>query len=136
MKDLFPELKIIINGGIEEVSDVKALLCNVDGVMLGRKIYSDPAFLLQIDKEIYREDTELDFTAGMQNYMSYILDLENKKDVNRAITHLVQIIRRISHTKDMRRQLLENVKDGSLELEQIFSGFKADLNQRAHLQIH
>ena len=136
MKDLFPELKIIINGGIEEVSDVKALLCNVDGVMLGRKIYSDPAFLLQIDKEIYREDTELDFTAGMQNYMSYILDLENKKDVNRAITHLVQIIRRISHTKDMRRQLLENVKDGSLELEQIFSGFKADLDQRAHLQIH
>ena len=136
MKDLFPELKIIINGGIEEVSDVKALLCNVDGVMLGRKIYSDPAFLLQIDKEIYREDTELDFTAGMQNYMSYILDLENKKDVNRAITHLVQIIRRISHTKDMRRQLLENVKDGSLELEQIFSGFKADLDQRAHLRIH
>jgi hypothetical protein len=36
----------------------------------------------------------------------------------------------------MRRQLLENVKDGSLELEQIFSGFKADLDQRAHLQIH
>ena len=136
MKDLFPDLKIIINGGIEEVSEVKKLLNNVDGVMLGRKIYSDPAFLLQIDKEIYQEDTGLDFTVGMQKYMSYILDLENKKDVNRAITHLVQIIRRISHTKDMRRQLLENVKDGSIELEKIFSGFKADLDQRAHLQIH
>ena len=36
----------------------------------------------------------------------------------------------------MRRQLLENVKDGSIELEKIFSGFKADLDQRAHLQIH
>jgi tRNA-dihydrouridine synthase A len=136
MKDLFPDLKIIINGGIEEVSEVKKLLNNVDGVMLGRKIYSDPAFLLQIDKEIYQEDTGLDFTVGMQKYMSYILDLKNKKDVNRAITHLVQIIRRISHTKDMRRQLLENVKDGSIELEKIFSGFKADLDQRAHLQIH
>jgi tRNA-dihydrouridine synthase A len=136
MKDLFPDLKIIINGGIEEVSEVKKLLNNVDGVMLGRKIYSDPAFLLQIDKEIYQEDTGLDFTVGMQKYMSYILDLKNKKDVNRAITHLVQIIRRISHTKDMRRQLLENVKDGSIELEKIFSGFKADLDQRAHLRIH
>ena len=126
----------MIYGSIAEVSEVKILLNNVDGVMLGRKIYSDPAFLLQIDKEIYQEDTGLDFTVGMQKYMSYILDLENKKDVNRAITHLVQIIRRISHTKDMRRQLLENVKDGSIELEKIFSGFKADLDQRAHLQIH
>ena len=136
MKELFPDLNIIINGGIEEVSEVKKLLNNVDGVMLGRKIYSDPAFLLQIDQEIYQDDTKLDFTSGMQNYMSYILDLENKKDVNRAITHLVQIVRRISHTKDMRRQLLENVRDGSIELEEIFSGFKADLDQKAHLQIH
>ena len=136
IKELFPDLNIVINGGIEEISSVKNLLNNVDGVMLGRKIYSDPAFLLQIDKEIYLDENKLNFESGMNNYMNYILSLDNPKDVNRAITHLVQIIRRISHTKDMRRQLLENVKDGSLELEQIFSGFKADLDQRAHLQIH
>ena len=98
MKELFPDLNIIINGGIEEVSEVKKLLNNVDGVMLGRKIYSDPAFLLQIDQEIYQDDTKLDFTSGMQNYMSYILDLENKKDVNRAITHLVQIVSCLLYT--------------------------------------
>ena len=53
MKDRFPNLKIIINGGIEEIENVKKQLNFVDGVMLGRKIYSDPAFLLQIDKEVY-----------------------------------------------------------------------------------
>jgi hypothetical protein len=68
--------------------------------------------------------------------MSYILNLENKKDANRAITHLVQIIRRISHTKDVRKKLLDNVKNGSVELDEIFDGFKEDLSQRAHLQIH
>ena len=136
MKELFPNLKIIINGGIEEISEVKKLLNSVDGVMLGRKIYSDPAFLLQVDKEIYQEDTRLDFATGMQKYMSYILSLENKKDANRAITHLVQIIRRISHTKDVRKKLLDNVKNGSVELDEIFNGFKEDLSQRAHLQIH
>ena len=136
MKELFPNLKIIINGGIEEISEVKKLLNSVDGVMLGRKIYSDPAFLLQVDKEIYQEDTRLDFATGMQKYMSYILKLENKKDANRAITHLVQIIRRISHTKDVRKKLLDNVKNGSVELDEIFDGFKENLSQRAHLQIH
>ena len=102
--------------------------------MLGRKIYSDPAFLLQIDKEIYGNDTNLEFSKGLQNYMTYILNLDNKKDVNRAITHLIQIIRKISNTKEIRRELLSNVKDNTINLEHIFDGFKEDLNQKVHLQ--
>ena len=136
IKELFPDLNIVINGGIEEISSVKGLLNNVDGVMLGRKIYSDPAFLLQIDKEIYLDENKLDFESGMNNYMNYILSLDNPKDVNRAITHLVQIIRRISHTKKIRKQLLENVRDGAKDLEHIFNGFKEDLHQTTHLQTH
>ena len=136
IKDYFPDLNIVINGGIEEIPEVKRLLDNVDGVMLGRKIYSDPAFLLEIDKEIYQDNTNLEFSVGMQNYMSYILNLKDKKDVNRAITHLVQIIRKLSHTKDVRRKLLENVRNGSVGLDEIFDGFKEDLSQRAHLQTH
>ena len=102
--------------------------------MLGRKIYSDPAFLLKIDKEIYGNDTNLEFSKGLQNYMTYILNLDNKKDVNRAITHLLQIIRKISNTKEIRRELLSNVKDNTINLEHIFDGFKEDLNQKVHLQ--
>ena len=136
IKELFPDLNIVINGGIEEISSVKNLLNNVDGVMLGRKIYSDPAFLLQIDKEIYLDENKLNFESGMNNYMNYILTLEDPKDVNRAITHLVQIIRRISHTKKVRKQLLYNVRDGAKDLEHIFSGFKEDLHQITHLQTH
>jgi len=136
IKDYFPDLNIVINGGIEEIPEVKKLLNNVDGVMLGRKIYSDPAFLLGIDKEIYQDNTNLEFSLGMQKYMSYILNLKDKKDVNRAITHLVQIIRKLSHTKDVRRKLLENVRNGSVGLDEIFDGFKEDLSQRAHLQTH
>ena len=102
--------------------------------MLGRKIYSDPAFLLEIDKEIYGNDTNLEFSKGLQNYLTYILNLDNKKDVNRAITHLIQIIRKISNTKEIRRELLSNVKDNTINLEHIFDGFKEDLNQKVHLQ--
>ena len=115
MKDRFPNLKIIINGGIEEIENVKKQLNFVDGVMLGRKIYSDPAFLLQIDKEVYGNNTNLEFSKGMQNYMAYILTLKNKKDVNRAVTHLLQIIRQLSHTKEIRRRLLDNVKNTSMD---------------------
>lgn len=134
MKERFPDQKIIINGGIEEISDVKTQLKFVDGVMLGRKIYSDPAFLLKIDKEIYSNDTNLEFGKGLQNYMSYILNLDNKKDVNRAITHLLQIIRKISNTREVRKQLLHNIRDNSIDLKDVFDCFKEDLTQKAHLQ--
>ena len=136
MKDRFPNLKIIINGGIEEIENVKKQLNFVDGVMLGRKIYSDPAFLLQIDKEVYGNNTNLEFSKGMQNYMAYILTLKNKKDVDRAVTHLLQIIRKLSHTKEIRRRLLDNVKNTSIDLEDVFNCLKEDLDQKAHLQIH
>ena len=67
--------------------------------------------------------------------MTYILNLDNKKDVNRAITHLIQIIiGKISNTKEIRRELLSNVKDNTINLEHIFDGFKEDLNQKVHLQ--
>ena len=90
--------------------------------------------MLHIDKENYDPDATLEFSTGLQNYMTYILNLDNKKDVNRAITHLLQIIRKISDTKEIRRGLLNNIKDNSVDLEHIFDCFKEDLNQKVHLQ--
>ena len=134
IKQTFPELKIILNGGIEEIENTKKLLDKFDGVMLGRKIYSDPTFLLNIDKEIYSEDTSLEFNSGMKNFMSYILNLSNPKDVNRSINHLIQIIRRISHTKDIRRKLLLSLSDENMALEDVFTDFQEDILQRFQIQ--
>ena len=52
------------------------------------------------------------------------------------MTHLLQIIRKLSHTKEIRRRLLDNVKNTSIDLEDVFNCFKEDLDQKAHLQIH
>ena len=53
IKDDFPELEIIINGGIKNISEAKNHLNFVDGVMLGRAAYDDPFMLSDIDSEIY-----------------------------------------------------------------------------------
>ena len=134
IKQTFPELKIVINGGIEDIENVKKLLDKFDGVMLGRKIYSDPTFLLNIDKEIYSENTDLEFNTGIRNFMTYILNLSNPKDVNRSINHLIQIIRRVSHTKDIRRRLLSGLNDEDMALEDVFTDFQEDLLQKVQVQ--
>jgi tRNA-dihydrouridine synthase A len=47
MKERFPELTLSINGGITRLAEVRAFLdAGLDGVMLGRAAYHDPASVL------------------------------------------------------------------------------------------
>lgn len=57
LKQEFPHLEIIINGGIDNVADTKTHLEKVDGVMVGRQAYTEPYFLADIDKEIFGDKT-------------------------------------------------------------------------------
>jgi len=45
LKQEFPALKIVLNGGIDSVDKAVGELTRVDGVMLGRKAYADPCLL-------------------------------------------------------------------------------------------
>ncbi|HIO43415.1 MAG TPA: tRNA dihydrouridine(20/20a) synthase DusA [Gammaproteobacteria bacterium] len=53
LKEEFPDLEIIINGGLEKIEDSEKHLRFVDGVMMGRNIYEDPYQLLKVDPLIY-----------------------------------------------------------------------------------
>lgn len=53
IKQDYPNLNIMINGGIKSVADIKAQTGHVDGVMIGRAAYSNPYLLAEIEREIY-----------------------------------------------------------------------------------
>jgi tRNA-dihydrouridine synthase A len=53
LKQEFPELEIIINGGLAELGPCLRELEHVDGVMLGRAAYADPWLLAALDAELY-----------------------------------------------------------------------------------
>ena len=48
-----PGLEIIINGGISKIEEIKNHLKKCDGVMIGRAIYQNPYFLVDIEREIF-----------------------------------------------------------------------------------
>jgi len=56
LKQEFPQLNIIINGGITTLEQSKNLLQHLDGVMVGREAYSNPYLLARVDQEIYGVD--------------------------------------------------------------------------------
>ncbi|SFG59005.1 tRNA dihydrouridine(20/20a) synthase DusA [Methylobacterium gossipiicola] len=55
LKQANPALPIAINGGIATIADAEAHLAQVDGVMIGRAAYSDPAILLDVDPVLFGE---------------------------------------------------------------------------------
>ena len=50
LKRDFPELDIMLNGGLKTVSDVERVLPSVDGVMIGREAYHNPCILAELDR--------------------------------------------------------------------------------------
>ena len=57
MQKYFPDLEIILNGGIKSLAEVKDHIENkLVGVMIGREIYENPSILINADRDIFDED--------------------------------------------------------------------------------
>jgi tRNA-dihydrouridine synthase A len=75
LKRDFPDLTIVLNGGVNTAEQVHAALRQVDGVMIGREAYHNPYWLAQWDATFFgdasrsqpsREDIEVQMVAYMQ----------------------------------------------------------------------
>jgi len=74
LKKDFPELEILINGGIKTVAEIDLHLQHVDGVMLGREAYHNPFLMAGFDARYYGQldgglqPTRNDVIATMVEY--------------------------------------------------------------------
>jgi len=68
-----PDLTVILNGGLETISQSREQLQYVDGVMLGRAAYGAPYLLAEVDREIFGEDAPAplreDVVRAMSDYV-------------------------------------------------------------------
>ena len=58
LKKAFPDLPIILNGGINNVAELTAELNRFDGVMIGRAAYRQPLILQEIARRFFAEKNE------------------------------------------------------------------------------
>ena len=72
VRETWPELNIILNGGITECDQSETLLPQFDGVMIGREAYSNPYLLSRIEERFFggalpdREDVALAMIPYME----------------------------------------------------------------------
>ena len=116
IKEDFPELEIIINGGIDSLTEAKDHLQNVDGVMLGRAPYDNPMMLEDVDSEIYGEPKKQILRLDiLKKYLSYLEELDDPKiRLNQVLKHIYGLNKGLKNARKYRYEINQIMKEGNL----------------------
>lgn len=111
LKRDFPQLEIVINGGITTLEQSLKLLDSVDGVMLGREIYQNPYLLAEVDSILFGDDVLiLSREQILLELLPYIQKrLASKVRLNSITRHILGLFHGEYGTRLWRRYLSENV---------------------------
>lgn len=107
----YPQLNIIINGGILTLPETKTHLQHVDGVMIGRQAYKHPQFLLEVDRVIFDDQEAVAMTMHdvINSYLDYVEDnLKIGVPLNSMTKHILNCFQGVPGAKCWRRYLSEN----------------------------
>jgi tRNA-dihydrouridine synthase A len=107
LKEKFPNLNIIINGGIKNIDECKVHLKYTDGVMLGRVAYDQPYILSYVDKELFGSDKmQITRDVAIKKFKQYCTK-ENKKgtSLNQMTRHVMGLYHGCTGAKAWRKKI-------------------------------
>ncbi len=108
LKRDFPELEIILNGGMQSLERAREAVGNLDGVMLGRAVYADPFIVRDVDRLFYGiEDAPPASRRQVAHAMSGYIEtaMENGVPAGRLVRHLAHWCDGRRGTRNWRRWL-------------------------------
>ena len=108
LKETFPELNIIINGGIKTIKESIEHLNYVDGVMLGREAYDNPFILTEVDSEIFSDAMHpIRRTDILYKLLPYIQsEIDKGTKISHITKHLMGLFKGFDGAKNIRKYLV------------------------------
>ena len=109
IKEEFPHLTIVINGGINDLSACHEHLRHVDGVMLGRSAYHLPYLLSAVDREFFDANAPIKTRAdSMAELLPYIeRELSAGNTLHSITRHILGLYQGLPGARQFRRILSE-----------------------------
>ena len=104
-----PKLRIVINGGLNEIADCLAQLQQVDGVMLGRAAYHEPYRLHQLDRAIHGGELATR-EALLRAYFPYV---QAQLDRGVALKHISRHVLGLYHAQPGGRLFRQILSEGA-----------------------
>lgn len=107
----YPELEIIINGGITSLAEANYHLQQVDGVMMGREAYHNPFLLADVDIELFSsQDPKTNREDVIKHFADYCeTEIAKGTRLNHLTRHILGLYHGQRGGKAFRRHISEHV---------------------------
>ena len=117
LKKSFPDLEIVINGGINTLTEAKDHLNIVDGVMLGRAAYDNPMMTADVDSMLFNQPREILTRENiLRTYLKYCVgQKEYGHAYSKTLKHVFGINKGQPNAKNFRRLILEIMQQDNLD---------------------
>jgi len=113
LKRDFPQLEIIINGGIKTLAEIDEHLQHVDGVMIGREAYHNPYLMAEFDGRYYGDATipmtRAEIIDAILPYVREQLAREGPR-LNSITRHMLGLMAGMPGARAFRRQLSDSTQ--------------------------
>ena len=128
LKDSFPNINFVINGGIKSINESIKHLQYVDGVMIGREAYDNPLLLTEVDSRLFYEEKAVISTSDiLRKIFPYLKEeVEQGTKISHITRHLMGLFRGFNGAKNLRK-LLMSVNDQINPLENFESLLKKEM---------
>ena len=129
VKNKFPKIKFILNGGIDNLDKAADLLKEFDGIMVGRLIKNNPFILKEVDKKIFLEKNSFIDETIINNYFEYIKPKIGVESIFRLLSPLLNIFFSVPHSKVYRSKINDYMKYQKINLiEDLLIKFVSEKN--------
>ncbi|MEH6549992.1 MAG: tRNA dihydrouridine(20/20a) synthase DusA [Pseudomonadales bacterium] len=133
LKRDYPQLEIILNGGVTSIEDSLTHLDLVDGVMLGRAAYHNPWLVGGVDEALFYTPNPI--ASAEQLVTAYLPYMEQQLSLdvplNRMSKHLLGLFQGIPGARLFRRHISENAHLPGAGIEVILDALQKIAVQQA-----
>jgi len=119
LKAAYPDIEVVLNGGVAEIHQVDMLLRSVDGVMIGRQAYHHPYFLAELEHHLHPEWELPERRAVIEQMIPYIeKELAQGERLGRMTRHMMGLFAGLPGARSWRRYISEHAhrEDAGVEV--------------------
>ena len=107
----YPNVKFVLNGGINELKMASELIKEFDGVMVGRMIQNNPFILKNVDNLFFNKDYKSKVDEDIIfYYFDYISPKIGKDSLFRLLSPLLQIFFGVPNSKILKSKINEYIQ--------------------------
>ncbi len=126
LKRDFPELEIVINGGLSDIQQVEVALQHVDGAMIGRQAYHQPYFLAELEHHFNPDWPLPDRRDIVENMLPYVESvLADGEPLHRVTRHMLGLYAGQPGARAWRRTISENAHRKGVGAELLINALNA-----------